>query len=376
MASRKTIRINLVAISPQLKDLVSELPDQTQFVKKHGSLLSLVTTGFKEDMMRVLFQFFDPKHHCFTFPDYHLVPTLEEFSRLLGIPILDQTPFSGLEKIPKSEEVAAALHMTKSDIETNWVARSGIKGLLAKFLINKAREFLKIMNVHAFEDVLALLIYVLKNEQNLKWSQRIMSLSHSDIRWCPHLKENVIIIDRCGEFSNVPFLGIRGGITYNPALALHQFGYARRDGPHEVILQGTVFDYDTDSQGLRQRFIRAWGMVKRSTLGQKNSIPMEPYLRWVRARARELVMPYLAVGPLIVEPEVEGGTPQIIPYPDMPTEVEELKISWIQLREERDTFETQFVVERKKVLELTSQLNEERRLNTYLRPKRSRPWEI
>jgi len=286
MASRKTIRINLVAISPQLKDLVSELPDHAQFIKKHGSLLNLVTTGFKEDMMRVLFQFFDPKHHCFTFPDYQLVPTLEEFSRLLGIPILDQTPFSGLEKILRSEEVAAALHMTKSDIETNWVTRSEVKGLLAKFLINKAREFLKPMSVHAFEDVLALLIYglvlfpnpdqfidmnavriflthnpvptllgdilhslhtrtkkrqgtlmccvpllsrwfishlpqsVLKNEQNLKWSQRIMSLSHSDIHWCPQPKENVIIIDRCGEFSNVQLLGIRGGITYNPALAL------------------------------------------------------------------------------------------------------------------------------------------------------------
>ncbi|KAI5396849.1 hypothetical protein KIW84_062901 [Lathyrus oleraceus] len=415
MAPRKTIRINFVAISPQLKDLVSELPDQAQFLKKHGSLLNLVTTGFKEDMMRVLFQFFDPKHHCFTFPDYQLVPTLEEFSRLLGIPILDQTPFSGLERSLKSEEVVAALHMTKSDIETNWVTRSGVKGLLAKFLINKAREFLKVVDVHAFEDVLALLIYglvlfpnpdqfvdmnaikiflthnpvptllgdilhslhtrtmkrqgtlmccvpllsrwfishlpqsVLKNEQNLKWSQRIMSLSHSDIRWCPHLKEDVILIDRCGEFSNVPLLGIRGGITYNPALALRQFGYARRDGPHEIILQGTVFNYDNDSQGLRQR--------------------------WVRARARELVMPYLAVRPLIVEPGVEGGTSQIIPYPDMPTDVEELKRSWIQLREERDTFETQFVAERKKVLELTSQLNEERRLNAYLRPKRSRPWE-
>ncbi|KAI5433702.1 hypothetical protein KIW84_020825 [Lathyrus oleraceus] len=412
MASRKTIRINFVATSPQLKNLVSELPDHAQFIKKHGSLLNLVTTDFKEDMMRVLFQFFDPKHHCFTFPDYQLVPTLEEFSRLLEIPILDQIPFSGLEKIPKSEEVAAALHMTKSDIETNWVTRSGVKCLLAKFLINKAREFLKDVNVHAFEDVLALLIYglvlfpnpdqfidmnaikiflthnpvptllgdilhslhtPLKNEQNLKWSQRIMSLSHSDIRWCPHLKENVSIIDRCGEFSNVPLLGVRGGITYNPGLALRQFGYARRDGPHEIIIQGTVFDYDNDSQGLRPRFVRAWGMVKRNALGQKNSILMEPYLRWVCARARELVMPYLAVRPLIVEPEVEGGTPQIIPYPDMPTDVKELKRSWIQLREERDTFEAQFCAERKKVLELTSQLNEERRLNAYLRPKRSLP---
>jgi hypothetical protein len=202
-----------------------------------------------------------------------------------------------------------------------------------------------------------------------------MALSHSDIRWCSNFRENVIIIDRCGEFPNVPLTGIRGGITYNPALALRQFGHARRDGPHEMIIQGIVFDYDNDSQGLRQTFVRAWGMVKRSNLGKKNSIPMEPYLRWVRARAREFVMPYLAVGPLIVESSVEGGTTQIISYPDIPTDVEELKRSWTQLREERDTFETQFNAERKKVLELTSQLNEERRLNAYLRPKRSRPWE-
>ena len=45
MASRKTIRINFVAISPQLKDLVSELPDHAQFIQKHGSLLNLVTTA-------------------------------------------------------------------------------------------------------------------------------------------------------------------------------------------------------------------------------------------------------------------------------------------------------------------------------------------
>lgn len=49
--------------------------------------------------------------------------------------------------------------MTMADIETNWVTRSGVKGLLAKFLINKAREFLKAMSFHAFEYILALLIY-------------------------------------------------------------------------------------------------------------------------------------------------------------------------------------------------------------------------
>ena len=79
-----------------------------------------------------------------------------------------------------------------------------------------------------------------------------MTLKHSDIHWCSRSKENVIIVDRYIEFPNVPLLGIRGGITYNQFLALRQFGYARRDGPHEKLIQGLVFNYDNDDQGLRQ----------------------------------------------------------------------------------------------------------------------------
>ena len=67
-------------------------------------------------MMCVLFQFFDPMHHCFTFPDYQLVPTLEEFSQLLGVPVLDQIPFTGLEDTPNPEVISKALHLKRSDI--------------------------------------------------------------------------------------------------------------------------------------------------------------------------------------------------------------------------------------------------------------------
>ena len=115
----------------------------------------------------------------------------------------------------------------------------------------------------------------------------MMSLSHSDIHWCSRSLEDVTIIDHCGEFPNVPLFGIRGGITYNPCLALRQFGYARRDSPHDALVQGIVFDYENDVQGYRQRFIRAWDMVNKvdsKTLGHKNSIPLEPYLKWVRDR--------------------------------------------------------------------------------------------
>ena len=87
-------------IPSQLKELVSRVPKISPFIKRHGRLLSLVTSGFEEDMMSVLFKFFDLVHHYFTFPGYQLVPTMEEFSQLLGLLVLNQIPFTGLEKDP------------------------------------------------------------------------------------------------------------------------------------------------------------------------------------------------------------------------------------------------------------------------------------
>ena len=125
-------------------------------------------------------------------------------------------------------------------------------------------------------------------------------------------------------------LGIRGGITYSPCLALLQFGRARRDGPHEILLTDIVFDYKGDIDEHRRRFIRAWGMVNRSDpqeLGPRTSLPMQPYLQWIRARAQKLGMPYQAVLPVIVEHTNEEGVPYIVLYPYMPTDLGALKRS-------------------------------------------------
>ena len=125
----------------QLKELVSRVSETSSFTKNYGRLLNLVTSGFDEKMMSVLFQFFDPKHHCFTFSDYQLVSTTKEFSQILGISILDQLPFTGLEESPKLEFIAAALHLKRSDIVSNLESRRGVKDFLAKFLIEKAHLF-------------------------------------------------------------------------------------------------------------------------------------------------------------------------------------------------------------------------------------------
>ena len=108
------------------------------------------------------------------------------------------------------------------------------------------------------------------------------------------------------------------------------------------------------------------------TLGHKNSIPLEPYLRWVRARAQKLVMHYPSILPVIMEPVVEGDVPYTVLHSDMPTSLEDLQKGWIQLKEERDTSAAQFYASEKRVSELTKQLQEEQSVNAYLAPKRMR----
>src|ERR1051325_3118833 len=77
----------------------------------------------------------------------------------LGYLSLIKIPFTGSDKAPKYEDIASPIHLKRSDIEANWETRSGVKGLLTKFLIKKAREFIKAMSFHAFKDIVALLIY-------------------------------------------------------------------------------------------------------------------------------------------------------------------------------------------------------------------------
>ena len=156
---RKTIQVNLVRIPPQLKELASRVPKKSPFTERHGHLLNLVTSNTDEDMMKVLFQFFDPLHHYFTFPDYQLVPTLEEFSQLLRIPIFNKLPFNGMERDPNPEEIAQALHLHSSDVTIHWETRSGVNDFLAKFLFEKAQSCWNSLDLQAFEKIVVLLIY-------------------------------------------------------------------------------------------------------------------------------------------------------------------------------------------------------------------------
>ena len=87
-------------------------------------------------------------------------------------------------------------------------------------------------------------------------------------------------------------------------------------------------------------------------------------------------MPYEAVFPVIMEPTNEEGVPYTVLYPYMPINPGALQSSWIQLKEERDTYREKYHEQERKMLKLTRQLEEERVINDYVSTKRKRPWDF
>ncbi|XP_058776346.1 uncharacterized protein LOC131650658 [Vicia villosa] len=309
-----------------------------------------------------MIRFYDPLLHCFTYRDFQLVPTLEEFSSILGLHVLDQMPYTGEEEVPKLEGVAAALHLPRSEIKKVWVSKGDYTGIPIDFLYSQADILINAASMDALEKVLACLIYgqvlfprydkiadviALKifignnpNEEGLTWVQRIIRLSYGDIIWNQKDFEGTHLFDSCGDFPNVHLLGTRGGITYNPILARHQFGFALKDKPRSIYLSSENFDYDSDITGKKKLFIMAWSKVKKvctRELGLRNYVPSDLYFRWIYDRVVEHGMPYPSDIPVV--PRV---TPPIIPVvlePYVPAPNEDLAATVASLRREKADLE-------------------------------------
>ncbi|XP_050909092.1 uncharacterized protein LOC127122858 [Lathyrus oleraceus] len=143
----------------ELRKLTYFVDDPKDFRDRFGGLLSVLSTDVEDGLLCTLVEFYDPIYRCFTYPDYQLFPTMEEYAYFLGISIYDIFHFSGVEGILESRVIAEAIHLRKSDINANLTIKGGIKGLTSKFLLEKTFSFANANNMVAFETVLALLIY-------------------------------------------------------------------------------------------------------------------------------------------------------------------------------------------------------------------------
>ncbi|XP_058721983.1 uncharacterized protein LOC131593496 [Vicia villosa] len=285
--------------------------------------------------------------------DFQLVPYLEEFSHLLGLPVLNQIPYTGKEEDPKLEVIAGALHLPRSEVEKVWISKKEYSGLPLDFLYEKAEIFAKASSMDALEAVLSLLIFgqvlffhydkiVDVAAIKIFLSKNPVPTLLGDLLHSIHFREFEItlLFDSCGEFPNIPLLGVRGGITYNPILARHQFGFALKDKPRSLYLSSEYFSYDSDKSKKRDLFIKAWSKVKKvgaKDMGRRNYMPWDPYFQWVYDRVMEFGMPYPSDTPIV--PRVAPPAVPVAFEPYLPTPNEDLVATVNQLKRERDVFE-------------------------------------
>ncbi|KAI5382694.1 hypothetical protein KIW84_070209 [Lathyrus oleraceus] len=126
----------------ELRKLASFMDDPKGFRDRFGRLLSVLSIDVEDSLLCTL-----------------LLPTMEEYTYLMGIQFSDRVPFSGLEGILESQVIAEAIHLKKSDVDANLTNKGGIRGLTLKFMIERASSFANADSMVAFEAILALVIY-------------------------------------------------------------------------------------------------------------------------------------------------------------------------------------------------------------------------
>ena len=204
-------------------------------------------------------QFYDPLYRCFTFPDFQLLPTLEEYAYLVGIPILDQLSFSGLKSVPTSQEIADMLHVDESLVGAHMTIKGGIRGLPSDFLIGQATLFGKAMSEDAFEAVFVLLIYGLVLFPNIDNFVDVNAIRiFSTLNPVPTLLGDTYF---SLHIRNAKGRGTIGGINYNPILARRQLGFPLKKKPNNILLEGVFFQDGKDPQGLKGRMVCAWRKI-------------------------------------------------------------------------------------------------------------------
>ncbi|XP_050893147.1 uncharacterized protein LOC127098561 [Lathyrus oleraceus] len=170
-------------------------------------------------------------------------------------------------------------------------------------------------------------------ENKLTWPQRFTSLSASLILWYKREWDTKDVIVRCGEFSNVPLIGMQSCINYNPAILKRQLGYAMTSPPEERDFIPFVINTMDPLDSNVKRVRKSWTSIVRidNEWGKKNILAKEPYYVWVKERARIIKVPFLFYPysfPLMPEPE-----PVLQEDMDkLTSQIKELKLENTQLR--------------------------------------------
>ncbi|KAL5127871.1 hypothetical protein HKD37_14G040214 [Glycine soja] len=345
------------------------------FRKTYGKILELTIAEVSIEAIASLTQYYDQPLRCFTFGDFQLVPTIEEFEEILGCPLGGRKPYLSSGCLPSLSRIATVVKDSARGLDRIKQTRNGIAGLPQKYLEDKARGMANQGDWVPFMDVLALLIFgvvlfpnvdglvglaaidaflayhhskespvvaVLADlfdtfdrrcekssariicclpalcvwlisylfqqdtrhpcpllshrscteKRRMDWDQLLAGIGSRTISWFPRWKEGKEgVLFSCGRYPNIPLVGTRGCINYNPTLAIRQLGYPMRGAPTEESMSPfLVRDLGAQNSKTIQRIHKAWETPLRKDQelrGIRNGI-IGGYHEWLKVRIRGL----------------------------------------------------------------------------------------
>ncbi|XP_050909065.1 uncharacterized protein LOC127122827 [Lathyrus oleraceus] len=144
-----------------LRDLVSQmhLVYIIIFGNNYGNFLNILNQRVDYTALITLAQFYDLPLRCFMFHDFQLAPMLEEFERLVRIPMKNKLLFVGVDESLHLEVIVKALHMDKKEAKANLEVKGNTKGFPLKFLLERAYTLMKPESWDACYSTIALAIY-------------------------------------------------------------------------------------------------------------------------------------------------------------------------------------------------------------------------
>ncbi|KAH1213792.1 hypothetical protein GmHk_14G041679 [Glycine max] len=129
-------------------------------------------------------------------------------------------------------------------------------------------------------------------KRRIDWDQLLAGIGGRTINWFPRWKEGKEgVLFSCGGYPNIPLIGTRGCINYNPALAIRQLGYPMRGAPTEESMSPfLVRDFGAQNSKTIQRIHKAWETPLRKDQelrGIRNGI-IGGYHEWLKVHIRGL----------------------------------------------------------------------------------------
>ena len=116
--------------------------DQLQrqaFRKTYGKIWDLTMIEVSVEAIASLTQYYDQPLRCFTFGDFQLIPTVEEFEEILGSPLGGRKPYLFSMFYPSMVRLAKVVKISMQELDQVKQNRNGVVGIPRKHLEEKVK---------------------------------------------------------------------------------------------------------------------------------------------------------------------------------------------------------------------------------------------